>query len=653
MRKRRNPGISHFALCASMSVLLAACGGGDGSSTSSSTGSPTSTAAASSMSGTVAIGSALVGATINVTDANGKTVTTTSGANGTYTVPIGGLTAPFLLTANDPSGASRTLYSVVATTATANGAPVTVNITPLTTAIAALLTASGNPLDLALTSGASSITSSAVGTAVTKLDVAIASILSANGLSAAFDPIGTAFATDKTGADAVIDSIKVTPSTTDTGMQITSLADPNTAIQLNAGTPVTTSLKNAPQAANYLAGLVAQLSQCMTDVQGGAANSQACSVAIDAKYLNQGFANMGQRHTLFVKGTKLTDVKTVAFIPAGTLPGISNPAALVYFLVTDPNGTSNFMSDVVQQLPNGNWDVIGNQEQYNLYIAAFQGKLNFVDSTDQPGSRYESGLNIQIPYAVATNGVRTTVGSARVQGAGLPSTGLYLLNSQGAGLTIPTTALTGPWQGCGTCSQSNGTTTQYKMDWVSQSGGAIASPGSADYAPQPLNLSTVRQFAPYTVTLYDMAGNPIGTPQTVLNIAPIVSAASAASAPWQTLGSDVIANFLSPTGSQATAPLSTLNLDWQAPATSGTYPNVWSAIGVVQSATQFAPQEAYSIFDWDTPTLNGSTYSESFPGSTHFPYVTQEGLAAESAREVQLGWQVDGDYYINRWVYRH
>ncbi|MCA8129954.1 hypothetical protein LGM75_26725 [Burkholderia multivorans] len=96
------------------------------------------------MTGTVAIGTVLTGATVTVTDSVGNTATATSGANGTYNVSLTGLTAPFLVTATDPSGASGTLYSVVASTGTANGAPVTANVTPLTTAVAALMTASGN-----------------------------------------------------------------------------------------------------------------------------------------------------------------------------------------------------------------------------------------------------------------------------------------------------------------------------------------------------------------------------------------------------------------------------------------------------------------------------------------------------------------------------
>jgi hypothetical protein len=186
MKIRSNTGIARLALCASMSAVLAACGGGGGgSSTSSGAGGQPVTSAATAMTGTVAIGTALTGATVTVTDSAGKTATATSGANGTYNVSLTGLTAPFLITATDPSGVSSTLYSVVASVDTSNGAPVTANVTPLTTAVTALMTQSGNPANLA--GNASAITSSAITTAETTLDAAIAPILSANSVPASFD----------------------------------------------------------------------------------------------------------------------------------------------------------------------------------------------------------------------------------------------------------------------------------------------------------------------------------------------------------------------------------------------------------------------------------------------------------------------------------
>lgn len=671
MKNKCDTRIARLVLCASMATVLAACGGGGSSGpapgSSSSSSSPTTTAA-SSMSGTVAIGNPLTGAPVTVLDATGKTATATSGTNGTYNVSISGLTAPFVITATDPPGASGTLYSVVATTSTSDGAPVTANVTPLTTAVAALLTASGNPLTLTQTSELSAVTTLAVKAAVTTLDTALAPILAANGLSAtSFDPLGGTFTPNQTGADAVIDSVAVTPSTSGTGMQIASLADPDTAIQLNRGTTVTTALRNPLQPANYLASLLTQLGQCMTAMQANAnATSSACSSAIDANYLNDGATSFGKRHTLFQAGTTLTSVKTVAFLPAGTLPAISNPAALVYFLVTDPNRTPDFATDIVQQLPNGNWDIIGNQEQYNIYIASFLGRVQFIDTADASNGRYESGLDIQIPSSVKVNGTSTPVGSALAQGPGLPASGAYMLGADagiGAYLTFPLKTVTAPPVQAATSAPSwpdVGMSTQYKWSWASLSGGSSSfTPSTPDYTSAPADVSGIQQYGVYTVTLYDYSGNQIGTPQSVINIAPNVNAAAGAAVPWQALGSDVISNLLTPGGTGASTAsssgISSATIDWTVPSASLAYPNAWVSINS-QGAAQFSSgvqtyqAQPYDVMNWATPTVNGTTYS-----STVSNYVDQltstANAAAESAVQVQLGWQADGEYYTNTWRY--
>jgi hypothetical protein len=660
MKRIRNTGFAKLTVCASLIAALAACGGGSGSSTASSSASPatppaTSNAMPSAMSGTVAIGNALTNAVVTVTDVNGKSVSTTSGANGSYSVSITGLTAPFLIMAVDPSGVSSNLFSVAATVPTGTTAPVIANVTPLTTAVTAMLTQSGNPLDLTTAGSlASAVNQAAVTDAVTRLNTTLATILTANGLSAtSFDPIGGTFTPNQAGADAVIDSIAVRPSNKGTGLQIASLADPDQTIPLNHGTTPSTVLQTPKYPVNYLGSLLATLGQCM------AGNTSSCSTAIDSNYLNGGMS-FAQRHTMIGTGTTLTGVKTLAFLPPGTLANISNPAALVYFLFTDSNGTPNFASDIVQLLPNGTWDIIGNQEKYNVYIASFVGQKQFTDTADANNGRFESGLTIQIPQVVLDGGVRKPVGSALVQGAGINGGGLYMLNTaQGLGqagydLTIPSTALTAPWTGCSTCAQSNGTTDQYKWSWTSLTGGTSTfSPnGNPSYTPQPIDVSTVPQYSVYTATLYDTTGNQISQPQKVINIAPNVTAAAAATVKWQTLGSDVINNFLTPGGSLAGAQTS-LTLDWSVPANSQNQalPNFAIGIGAVTIATAASAQEAYSRGFGVTPTATAAnTYSATV---TNAGGLTMESLTLEAQRYVKLGWQADGVYYTNQWVYKN
>ncbi|CAJ3047783.1 cell wall surface anchor family protein [Burkholderia pseudomallei] len=612
------------------------------------------------MTGTVAVGTALTGATVTVTDANGKTASATSGANGAYSVSLAGLSAPLLITAADPSGVSGTLYSVVASANTTNGTPVTANVTPLTTAVAALMTQSGNPADLA--GNASAITSSAVTAAEATLDAAIAPILSANSVTASFDPIGSAFTPNQAGADAVIDSVAVTPSVSGSGLQITSLANPDTAIQLNSSTSVSTALAPPSHTANYLSGLQASLSACASDVQGGARDTSDsnCTSAIDASYLNNGVgagvAGFAKRHTLFTKGTVLTGIKTVAFVPAGTLAGINNPAALVYLLMTDPDGTPDYGLDYVQQLPNGQWDIIGNQLQDSTSIASFLGRVQYADSADAGNARYESGLDIQIPSSVKVNGTATGVGSALVTGPGLPSSGLWLQtagNGTGAGyLEIPAGTLTAPLTSVGN-RVSGGMSTAYKWAWAPLSGSTTSfSPnGLPEYASSSQNVSTISNFGIYTVTLYDTTGTEIRSEQ-VQNIARNYAAAAGGTVAWQTLGNDVIANYLTPGGSGTqNAPGTSATLDWTTP-TGSFYPNFWASINSLGTAQNGVPTTTYDATVWGAST--GNTPSPLTFNTPFTDVLTSTASAtAEQAVQVQLGWAADGEKYLNTWQYGH
>ena len=645
---RPNRGM-RIALGASLSslALLAACGGGGGTS---STSSQPSQQVATAIGGTVAIGTALAGATVTVIDANGKTVTGTSNTDGSYTVSVQGLTAPLVLEAQDPSGASSLLYSVVPTLTT-SGTSLTANVTPLTTAVAALMTASGNPADL-LTSP-STVTASNVSNAEKVLDQALGPILSANSVAVTLDPITTAFTANQTGLDAVIDSVSVTASTKGTGLQITSLADPNSPIQLNSSTSGSTTLAAPSQPANYLASFQASISQCMTDVQGGASitSDPACTTAINANYLNQGFSTPQARHPQpYVAGVKLTGVKTVAMLPAGTIPNTSGPVALVYLLYTNASGHPGFVSDFVEQTANG-WQLIGNQEQYDLYIASFLGRLQYVEQANAGNNRYESGLRFLIPTTVPVSGSSTTVGSALVTGPGLPANGVWLvLSGHGAYLTFPATARTVPMYCPGlpvsaTCTMSEGTSSEYKWAWAPISGGSVTVPSTSDYASQAGDPSTIQQFGAYTVTLYDPDQHQIGTPQTVVNIAAIQAPQAGAQVAWQSLGSDVISNFLTSGGSTAVAGVTSLSVDWSESALNPLTPTTIFTGEVTQAPSSVATL-GYDFYSSPTISQSGTSYS-----ATDTNLLTETPLSADSRRLIALLEQVDGDFYINTWQY--
>ncbi|MDN7615798.1 hypothetical protein [Burkholderia cepacia] len=121
---------------------------------------------------------------------------------------VAGLSQPIALVATDPSGQVSPLVTTLAQLP-ASGQTAVANVTTLTTALVALLTPDGNPMDF-VTSGApvtlaNTVTAASVSNATSTLDTYLANLLGAVGLPATYDPVATAFTADHTGADALID----------------------------------------------------------------------------------------------------------------------------------------------------------------------------------------------------------------------------------------------------------------------------------------------------------------------------------------------------------------------------------------------------------------------------------------------------------------
>lgn len=90
-------------------------------------------------------------------------------------------------------------------------------------------------------------------------------------------------------------------------------------------------------------------------------------------------------------------------------------------------------------------------------------------------------------------------------------------------------------------------------------------PGSSStgyYVPAWLTAQTLpAPYATYTVTFYDTTGTQIGNPFAVINATQPLLPNAAQDVAWQTLGNDVIGNFLTPSGSPGGAQ-ATAAIDW-------------------------------------------------------------------------------------------
>jgi hypothetical protein len=525
-------------------LQLSGCSGDSSGSTSSGSSTVTTT----SVSGTVATGGPLVGATVTLTDATGTQTTATTDTQGAYTMSVKGMTAPFLIVATDARGISAPLSSVLVRLPSGS-APAVANVTTLTTAIAAMLTASGNPADLASTTALSAVTVPSVQLATITLDTILAKILAQNGVVlAGFDPVGTAFTPDHTGADAVIDTVSVVTAANG-GSMLVSNAAPGTTVALNTKTTESVTLAAPTVAANYLEPLASLLTTCAAS----GALSTSCTPAIDSAFVENGSADLavghGSTESAFT-GAVFGSPKTLAFFTRN-----SKQLALVQLPFSLASGTNGVLYSIAQQLatpvtlPGGTqlgWDLIGNQSQFAVAISSQIQRRTFLDTKLNDVNRYESGLTISIPTAS-----NPTVYSASVTGPGLTSP-VWLMPRNALGnstLGLSDAVLSAAPVSPATTASN---TELYRWSWQSLSSTAsfTAPTTSGSYAAQSVDASTVPLYSTYTVTFYDRNGAQLGQ-SSIINPGSPLNAVAGSTVEWPTLLSQIATEFLTPGGSLA------------------------------------------------------------------------------------------------------
>lgn len=172
--------------------LWGCSGGGDSASPAAPASTPVT------LAGTAATGAPLVGATIEVRNAQGQVIcNTTVAQDGGYSCTLPAQSAgPFVVTAR--------LGETTLVSATATSISGTVNITPLTHLIAARLSSNGDPL--ALTSG-TQLSASQLDGATTAITTALGSLRSALGDTT--HPISGPFTASGSAHDRVLDAVQV------------------------------------------------------------------------------------------------------------------------------------------------------------------------------------------------------------------------------------------------------------------------------------------------------------------------------------------------------------------------------------------------------------------------------------------------------------
>lgn len=206
-------GLNRFLLACMASVALSACGG-SGSSDSGSTpppgsGSPPPGSSdpppeAAGISGVAAVGAPLVG-TVTVRDALGATKTVAIGSNGSYSVDVTGMTAPFVFRARGTAAGRDYVVHSAAAAADVNG---TINITQLTELIVDNI--AGQLASAYFDNGDfNSLSKSALDAESDKLKEKLLPVLLALGVDAGTDLLRTQFTPLSSALDSALDILRV------------------------------------------------------------------------------------------------------------------------------------------------------------------------------------------------------------------------------------------------------------------------------------------------------------------------------------------------------------------------------------------------------------------------------------------------------------
>ena len=206
---------------------LVSCGGGSGGASTGSSGIVDSFGRAvdsgdgsgvgvgdAGADGTAGEGSPIVGATITIVDAAGKSVSATTDAQGYYRAKVTGFAPPLVLTATKKTG--EKLRSFTLAPLKTNGF-VAANVSSVTDKIASdVAVAAGKSGAADLTPQIVAGNTTAVASAKAGVQAVLSAVIAASGIAiTGYDPINTPFMADHTGYDKVLDNTRI--STTSTG----------------------------------------------------------------------------------------------------------------------------------------------------------------------------------------------------------------------------------------------------------------------------------------------------------------------------------------------------------------------------------------------------------------------------------------------------
>ncbi|NMV37434.1 hypothetical protein [Ralstonia insidiosa] len=622
-RGRHTGAVALTAAALAVALLVAGCGGSDSSSASS--GGGTTTPASASLTGTAATGSALPNANVAVTDSAGNSpcvetaITTT--ALGAYTCTLkAGEAAPFFVVVTDPTGNTAPLVSVTTVTPPA-GSPLTLNATPLTTAIVAQLSPDGNPLTVV---SSKTVDATALKTVTANVVAQLASVLSAIGAPANYDPFGTSISAATASssgntADQVLDIVKVTKDPTSGQLQLSTVDNPTPvplATATSGGSPLPAPAANVSTLTQGVQAVSSALTTCFaqpvaqraaaTDTtvlatQGGATVTSfgaACQNILSdtgnaggIAFLHNGYNGGQWLYSLLtastMTGAQFSVPEIIAFSPAASNAS-GQDEATVNIKYLDANGNPGNLITVARFIAAGassahasNWWLVGNQQPVDITAKTVIRRVEQFNPSSGNFSHFRNGVQFLI-NAAGPGTVISGKGSlsyAIVKGPGLPQAGLVFIPPVVSGqvymdLANKTGAIPTTYQ-CGNTSTTKTPTYNCPNFWISKtmgiSGSAASQPVSANpsgvtwaQSGDSLDPTAVTKGVKYTIALFYGSNTNAASPDLSIKktlLTDLVAATQGVNLPWNTPGSQSLA-ALDPTNSSLSGPLTSLTVDW-------------------------------------------------------------------------------------------
>ena len=420
--------------CAGL-LSIYGCGGGGGDVGGG--GGSVAGPSAVMIQGTVATGAAFLDAVVTVRDRTGAIAGTSSpvGTDGVFNVTLAdGTNSPYVLVAQRTTAAGEVQTMVsVAESASAT----TANITPITNLIASRLSPTGDPLKLVseFVAGTATITPAAVVASVAEINKILTPLLVATDTTGA-DPLKSAFSTNGSGYDRLLDSLKITitPSNASStnieiavkqklleGVQPTVIKFVSSATSLPSLPPIDRANLVTSGTSVLIADLLKSFNACYALPLASRVNTAGTGVAADIKATTCKNLFFGNNPANFrsdgdvvgsdklFSGMFTTSGSGTIFSQGSYEATQDNGDLVIAYKSQDASGNGGFDTFVVRNDTDGKLKLIGNQYQYAGSVAAYHQFRQFITLNQSAYNYYSTGYNMSFPDVKGGRGVASSI----------------------------------------------------------------------------------------------------------------------------------------------------------------------------------------------------------------------------------------------------